>query len=77
MTGKVAEEVAAAAALRGFGADDEEVLKGKSHTEHVRMLVPVVDPVSPSVALEFAYESNKLLLCGKEVRVCCCLIKGP
>ena len=70
---KVATE-AAAAADRGFGEGEEAALKGLSHKERLRMLVPVHDPADDedrSCPIEFATESSKLLLYGKEVRCCC------
>ena len=70
---KVATE-AAAAADRGFGEGEEAALKGLSHKERLRMLVPVHDPAGESIP--FAYESSKLLLYGKEVRWCCCVFRG-
>ena len=73
---KVATE-AAAAADRGFGEGEEAALKGLSHKDRLRLLVPVHDPADEAQQrpIEFAAESNKLLLYGKEVR-CCCVFWG-
>ena len=70
---KVATEEAAAQE-RGFGEAEEAELKGLSHKERLRLLVPVRDPSGESIP--FAYESSKLLLYGKEVRWCCCVFRG-